>query len=310
MCQSGSARSGPSALLRAAGMGNVHVLEGGMQEWIAAGNPVRRDPRAGVARAPGAHGRRRHRGRRIAGLRCSSRPHRDRAGCHRQRPGVLPASPTRAAMGMLLATPAVQPRRRDLRHREPSSGSSWRTKARRLDRHRRGAGPRDRPGHGPARAAAVRCVAVPALTLLLHLPPKDAVVTSLAVVGRGLGGGRRRRLHSRRDCRRRRAHRRAYPPPPAPTPAASPVRALSDHAQLVILGIVMLVAALALWRQPAARPRGSCERVSARAGADLACRSARTDRAGRRRRRIPDCSRRWSSARACRSAKPRPRRCS
>jgi rhodanese-related sulfurtransferase len=42
VCQSGQRAQRADALLRAAGMSNMHVLEGGMKSWIAAGNPVRR----------------------------------------------------------------------------------------------------------------------------------------------------------------------------------------------------------------------------------------------------------------------------
>lgn len=42
VCQSGQRAEKADALLGAAGMHNVHVLEGGMKAWIAAGHPVRR----------------------------------------------------------------------------------------------------------------------------------------------------------------------------------------------------------------------------------------------------------------------------
>jgi rhodanese-related sulfurtransferase len=42
ICQSGQRAQKADALLRANGMDNVHVLDGGMKAWIAAGQPVRR----------------------------------------------------------------------------------------------------------------------------------------------------------------------------------------------------------------------------------------------------------------------------
>ena len=42
VCQSGQRAQKADALLRAAGMSNVHVLDGGMQAWVAAGGAVRR----------------------------------------------------------------------------------------------------------------------------------------------------------------------------------------------------------------------------------------------------------------------------
>lgn len=42
LCQSGQRARKADARLRAAGMGNIHVLDGGMNAWIAAGQPVRR----------------------------------------------------------------------------------------------------------------------------------------------------------------------------------------------------------------------------------------------------------------------------
>jgi rhodanese-related sulfurtransferase len=42
VCQSGQRAQKADALLRAAGMSNVRVLAGGMQAWLAAGQPVRR----------------------------------------------------------------------------------------------------------------------------------------------------------------------------------------------------------------------------------------------------------------------------
>jgi rhodanese-related sulfurtransferase len=42
ICQSGQRASRAEALLRNAGLANVHVLEGGMKDWQARGMPVRR----------------------------------------------------------------------------------------------------------------------------------------------------------------------------------------------------------------------------------------------------------------------------
>ena len=42
VCQSGQRARQADTLLRQSGMTSVHVLEGGMQAWIAAGQPVRR----------------------------------------------------------------------------------------------------------------------------------------------------------------------------------------------------------------------------------------------------------------------------
>lgn len=42
VCQSGQRAQKADALLRAAGMSRMHVLEGGMKAWAAAGYPVRR----------------------------------------------------------------------------------------------------------------------------------------------------------------------------------------------------------------------------------------------------------------------------
>lgn len=42
ICQSGRRAQRAEAVLRAAGMGSMHVLDGGMQAWIAAGLPVNR----------------------------------------------------------------------------------------------------------------------------------------------------------------------------------------------------------------------------------------------------------------------------
>jgi rhodanese-related sulfurtransferase len=42
VCQSGRRAQQAEQLLRRSGMANVHVLDGGMQAWLAAGQPVRR----------------------------------------------------------------------------------------------------------------------------------------------------------------------------------------------------------------------------------------------------------------------------
>ncbi len=57
ICQSGQRAQRAEALLRSAGLANMHVLDGGMDDWTAlavAGSPR---PRAHLARAPGAHRR-------------------------------------------------------------------------------------------------------------------------------------------------------------------------------------------------------------------------------------------------------------
>ena len=92
-------------------------------------------------------------------------------------------------------------------------------------------------------------IAVPAFTFLLHLPPKDAVVTSLAVVGLAATAGAIAALV-----------RGVVPIAVAFTVALSAALGayagamagarISDHTQLAILGAVMFVAAIALWREP------------------------------------------------------------
>ncbi len=67
-------------------------------------------------------------------------------------------------------------------------------------------------------------IAVPALTFLLHFPPKEAVVTSLAIVGAVRGSRCGRRASRAAPCRCRWPPWSAWPPRPAPTPAASPAR--------------------------------------------------------------------------------------
>jgi rhodanese-related sulfurtransferase len=42
ICQSGQRAQKAEALLRSSGMANMHVLDGGMKAWLAAGHPVRR----------------------------------------------------------------------------------------------------------------------------------------------------------------------------------------------------------------------------------------------------------------------------
>lgn len=95
-------------------------------------------------------------------------------------------------------------------------------------------------------------IAVPALTFLLHLPPKDAVATSLAVVGFAAAAGA---LGS--------FMRGTLPLTVAMTVGLSATvgafaggaagARISDHAQLSILSIVMFSAALAMWRLPHGR---------------------------------------------------------
>lgn len=91
-------------------------------------------------------------------------------------------------------------------------------------------------------------IAVPAFTFLLHLPPKDAIVTSLAVVALAATAGAIGGLV-----------RGVVPIAVSLTVglsatigayagAAAGAR-ISDHAQLAILAAVMFVAAVALWRE-------------------------------------------------------------
>ena len=92
-------------------------------------------------------------------------------------------------------------------------------------------------------------VAVPAFVFLLHLPQKDAVVTSLAVVGLAAGAGAVGAFV-----------RGAIPVTVALVVGASAIvgayagglagARLADQVQVTILGVVMLVAAVGLWRQP------------------------------------------------------------
>jgi hypothetical protein len=100
-------------------------------------------------------------------------------------------------------------------------------------------------------------IAVPAFTFLLHLPPKDAIVTSLAVVGLAATAGAIGGLV-----------RGVVPIAVSLTVglsatigayagAAAGAR-ISDHVQLAILAVVMFVAAVALWREQ----RGTVARVA------------------------------------------------
>jgi uncharacterized membrane protein YfcA len=91
-------------------------------------------------------------------------------------------------------------------------------------------------------------IAVPAFTFLLHLPAKDAVVTSLAVVGLAATVGAVSGLL-----------RGVVPIAVALTVGLSATLGayagamvgarISDHVQLAILAAVMFVAAIALWRE-------------------------------------------------------------
>lgn len=93
-------------------------------------------------------------------------------------------------------------------------------------------------------------IAVPAFTFLLHLPPKDAVVTSLAVVGLAATVGAISGLL-----------RGVVPIAVALVVGLSATLGayagamvgarISDHVQLAILAAVMFVAAIALWREQA-----------------------------------------------------------
>lgn len=97
-------------------------------------------------------------------------------------------------------------------------------------------------------------VAVPALTFLLHFPPKDAIVTSLAVVGLAAAAGAVGGLV-----------RGVLPLSIALTVGLSATigafaggvagARLSDHVQLSILALVMFGAAVAMWRPRPIRPR-------------------------------------------------------
>ncbi len=95
-------------------------------------------------------------------------------------------------------------------------------------------------------------VAIPAFTFLLHLPPKEAVVTSLAVVGIAAAGGAVSGLI-----------RRTIPVSVAIIVGASAAAGafagglvgarMNDHTQLAVLAAVMFGAAIALWLQPRER---------------------------------------------------------
>jgi uncharacterized membrane protein YfcA len=91
-------------------------------------------------------------------------------------------------------------------------------------------------------------IAVPAFTFLLHLPPKDAVVTSLAVVGlaatAGAIGGLLRGVVPIAV-----ALTVGLPATLGAYGGAMAGARISDHVQLAILAAVMFVAAIALWRE-------------------------------------------------------------
>jgi uncharacterized membrane protein YfcA len=91
-------------------------------------------------------------------------------------------------------------------------------------------------------------IAVPAFTFLLHLPPKDAVVTSLAVVGlaatAGAIGGLLRGVVPIAV-----ALTVGLPATLGAYGGAMAGARISDHVQLAILAVVMFVAAIALWRE-------------------------------------------------------------
>jgi uncharacterized protein len=92
-------------------------------------------------------------------------------------------------------------------------------------------------------------LAVPAFTFVLGLSPKQAVVTSLAVVGFAAAVGAVRGMV-----------RGVVPPALALTVGGSAMvgsyggslagTRLSDHTQLQVLAIVMVAAAITIWRQP------------------------------------------------------------
>jgi len=93
-------------------------------------------------------------------------------------------------------------------------------------------------------------IAVPALTFLLHFPPKEAVVTSLAIVGAVAASGAVSAIA-----------RGAMPLPLAAVvgvaatagayPGGLAGAHLADRAQLLLLGVIMLMAAVVLWRNSA-----------------------------------------------------------
>ena len=99
-------------------------------------------------------------------------------------------------------------------------------------------------------------VAVPAFTFFLHLAPKDAIVTSLAVVGLAAAAGAIGGFV-----------RGVVPVRVALTVGLSATigalggsvagARISDQAQLTILAAVMFVAAIALWLQPGPAPSRS-----------------------------------------------------
>jgi len=91
-------------------------------------------------------------------------------------------------------------------------------------------------------------IAVPALTFLLHLPPKEAVVTSLAIVGAVAAVGAISAIV-----------RGAMPVALAAVVGVAAIAGayaggiagshLADRTQLLLLAVIMLVAALVLWRR-------------------------------------------------------------
>jgi uncharacterized membrane protein YfcA len=100
-------------------------------------------------------------------------------------------------------------------------------------------------------------VAIPALSFVLHLPPKTAVVTSLAIVGTAAAAGAASSLA-----------RGVLPLGVALIVGVSSMlgayaggiigAALPDRVQLAALGVIMLSAALAIWRRPAAGGPARC----------------------------------------------------
>jgi len=91
-------------------------------------------------------------------------------------------------------------------------------------------------------------IAVPALTFLLHFPPKEAVVTSLAIVGAVAAVGAISAIV-----------RGAMPVALAAVVGVAAIAGayagglagshLADRTQLLLLAVIMLVAALVLWRR-------------------------------------------------------------
>ena len=100
-------------------------------------------------------------------------------------------------------------------------------------------------------------VAIPALSMVLHVPAKTAVVTSLAIVGTAAAAGAAASLA-----------RGVLPLSIALVVGASATigayaggivgATLPDRLQLGALGAIMIVAALAMWRRPAAGAVARC----------------------------------------------------